>query len=269
MPADIWQGKRTHYPEASDTDVPIYLDTDEVPAEVRPWLVKLLRVWVQSKYARQNDPIVFSAPTPIEKVETGHQLRDERAAGLYVARFLRALGEDPNPIADEAERTVEGGRYKVDFLKQPLGYDWLETCPQQLLAARANAISSLASFGSCLVPFAAWSAVHYRDQTALAESWKRRTKGLIAAGHRDAIQAAVDKWYPYAVDVFGRDGSPNEERYCDLGIKTAQNGHVRQIFVDFLARDLADLGLRTPDLYQGVRARYQPFPRPEKVAAAV
>ena len=124
-------------------------------------------------------------PTPEEKVATGHQLRDERALGLYVARFLRALGEDPTPIADEAERTVAGGRYKVDFLKQPLGYDWVETCPQQMLAARANACSSLASFGSCLVPFAAWSAVHYRDQTALCERWKERTRGLIAAGHRD------------------------------------------------------------------------------------
>ncbi len=268
MPADPWQGKRTRYPEEVQADVGLYLDCDEVPDAVKPWLIKLLRVWVQSKYARQNDPIVFSAPTPEEKVATGHQLRDERALGLYVARFLRALGEDPNPIADEAERTVEGGRYKVDFLKQPLGYDWVETCPQQMLAARANAISSLASFGSCLVPFAAWSAVHYRDQTALAERWKERTRELIAAGHRDAVQTAVDKWYPYAVDVFGRDGSPNEERYCELGIKTAQNGHVRQIFVDFLAQDLADLGLRAPDLYQGVRHRYQPFPRPEKVAAA-
>jgi 1,2-phenylacetyl-CoA epoxidase catalytic subunit len=269
MPDDFWQGKRTHYPEESQAEVGLYLDVDEVPEDVKPWLVKLLRVWVTSKYARQNDPIVFSAPSPEEKVATGHQLRDERALGLHVARFLRALGEDPNPIADEAERTVEGGRYKVDFLRQPLGYDWVETCPQQMIATRANAISSLASFGSCLVPFAAWSAVHYRDQTALFEWWKERTRGLIAAGHRDAVQAAVEKWYPYAVDVFGRDGSPNEERYCELGIKTALNGHVRQIFVDFLARDLADLGLRAPDLYQGARARYQPFARPEKVAAAV
>src|SRR5581483_2029622 len=109
MPADPWQGKRTHYPEEVQADVGLYLDCDEVPDDVKPCLVKLLRVWVQSKYARQNDPIVFSAPTPEEKVAAGHQLRDERTLGLYVARFLRALGEDPNPIADEAERTVEAG----------------------------------------------------------------------------------------------------------------------------------------------------------------
>jgi 1,2-phenylacetyl-CoA epoxidase catalytic subunit len=268
LPADIWQGDRHHYPAEPEATLQVYLDTDEVPDETRPWLVKLLRVWVQSKYARQNDPIVFSAPTPPEKVATGHQLRDERALGLYVARFLRALGEDPDPIADEAERTLAGGRYKVDFLKQPLGDDWVETCPQQMLWARANQLSSLACFGSCLVPFAAWAGMHYRAHEGFFDAWRERTRELIAAGHRDAVQVAVDQWYPYAVDVFGLDGSPNEEHYCELGIKTAQNGHVRQIFIDFMAQDFADLGLRAPDLYQGVRARYAPFPRPERTSAA-
>jgi 1,2-phenylacetyl-CoA epoxidase catalytic subunit len=269
LPADPWQGDRHHYPAEPDAALQVYLDADEVPAETRPWLVKLLQVWVQSKYARQNDPIVFSAPTPPEKVATGHQLRDERALGLYVARFLRALGEDPDPIADEAERTLTGGRYKVDFLKQPLGYDWVETCPQQMLWARANQMSSLACFGSCLVPFAAWAGMHYRAHEGFFEQWRERTRGLIAAGHRDAVQAAVDKWYPYAVDVFGRDGSPNEERYCELGIKTAQNGHVRQIFIDSVADDLTALGLRAPDRYQGARGRYAPFARPERAGAGV
>jgi 1,2-phenylacetyl-CoA epoxidase catalytic subunit len=268
LPADPWQGDRHRYPEEADTALQVYLDPDEVPAETRPWLARLLRVWVQSKYARQNDPIVFSAPTPEEKVATGHQLRDERAWGLQVARLLRALGEDPTPLADEAERTLEGGRHKVDFLKQPLGFDWIETCPQQMLWARANAVSSLSCFGSGLVPLAAWAAVHYQGQMGLFEQWRERTRGLVAAGHGAAVQAAVEKWYPYAVDVFGRDGSANEERYCALGIKTAQNGHVRQIFVDFVAQDLADLGLRAPDPYQGVRARYTPFPRPERVGCA-
>ncbi|HLH26688.1 MAG TPA: Phenylacetic acid catabolic protein [Chloroflexota bacterium] len=269
LPPDPWQGDRHHYPEEPDAALQVYLDVDEVPAATRPWLAKLLRGWVQAKYARQNDPIVFSAPTPEEKVATGHQLRDERALGLHVARFLRALGEDPDALADEAERTLAGGRAKVDFLKQPLGDDWVETCPQQMLWARANMLSSLACFGSCLVPFAAWAGMHYRAHEGFFAAWRERTRGLLAAGHHEAVQAAVDKWYRYAVDVFGRDGSPNEERYCALGIKTAQNGHVRQIFIDFVAQDLADLGLRAPDLYQGVRARYAPFPRPERAGVAV
>ncbi len=265
LPADPWQGDRQRYPEEADDPVAVYLDVDEVPAEVKPWLVKLLRVWAQSKYARQSDPIVYAAQTPQQKVETGHQLRDERAFGLQVAQLLRALGEDPDPIADEAERTLEGGQWKVDLLKQPLSYDWVECSVQQLLAMRASAIASLACFGSCLVPFAAWAGQHYKFQTDTSELWKARVRDLIRDGQREAVQSALECWYPYAVDVFGADGSANEERYCELGIKTAQNGHVRQIFSDLIERDLAELGLRAPDLQRGVRAHYEPFRRPEKL----
>jgi 1,2-phenylacetyl-CoA epoxidase catalytic subunit len=265
LPADTWQGDRQRYPEEAGDPVAVYLDVDEAPAEVKPWLVKLLRVWVQSKYARQSDPILFAAPTPEQKVETGHQLRDERAFGLQLARMLRGLGEDPDPVADEAERTLEGGRWKVEFLKQSLSYDWAECCVQQLLATRANAIASLASFGSCLAPLGAWAGQHYTFQADTCELWKARCRAI---PERNDLQAALDSWYPHAVDVFGAEGSANEERYCELGIKTAQNAHLRQIFVDFIAQDLAELGLKAPDLYQGARASYLPFARPEKAAAA-
>lgn len=254
MPQDPWQGDRARYPEEAEDPMAVYLEVDEVPDEVKPWLVRLLRVWVQSKYARQNDPIVFAAPTPIAKVETGHQLRDERAFGLQLARMLRALGEDPDPVADEAERTLDGGRWKVDFLKRPLGYDWLECCVQQLLASRANAVSSLACFGSCLVPFGAWAGQHYKFQMDTAEQWKGHLRELLE--NREALQTALDSWYPLALDVFGADGSANEARYCELGIKTAANAQVRQIFVETLARDAADLGLRAPEPYRGARLSY-------------
>ncbi|GEM_PF-1115730 len=268
MPADRWQGDRQRYPEEASDPVAVYLDVDEVPDEVKPWLIKLLRGWVQAKYARQSDPIVFAAPTPEQKVETGHQLRDERAFGLQIARLLRELGDDPNPVADEAERSLDGGRWKLDFLKQPLSYDWAECCLQQLLAARASAIASLACFGSCLVPLGAWAGQHYEFQTDTFELWQARCHELVSSGRREALQAALDKWYPYAVDVFGAPGSTNEERWCELGIKTARNGHVRQIFIDLVQQDVAALGLRMPDPYRGVRGGYTAFPRPETAAAA-
>jgi 1,2-phenylacetyl-CoA epoxidase catalytic subunit len=262
LPSDPWQGDRARYPEEPEDPVAVYLEPDEVPAEVKPWLVKLLRGWVQAKYARQSDPIVFAAPTPELKVETGHQLRDERAFGLQAARLLRAMGDDPDPIADEAERTLEGGRWKVDFLKQPLGYDWAECCLQQLLATRSTAVTSLACFGSCLVPLGAWAGQHYAFQLETAQRWKARCQ---AVTDRGVLQEALDRWYPLAVDAFGGDGSPNEQRYCELGIKTAQNGHARQIFIDVVQQDLRELGLRAPDLYRGMRASYPHFRRPEKL----
>ena len=258
LPADVWQGDRQRYPEEPDEALGVYLEPDEVADEVRTWLARLLRGWVQAKYARQSDPIVYAAPTPELKVETGHQLRDERAFGLQAARLLRGLGEDPDPVADEAERTLEGGRWKVDALKQELSFEWAECCVQQLLATRANAVASLACFGSCLAPLGAWAGQHYAFQSDACEQWKARLRDVQG---RDAAQAVLERWYPLALDVFGAEGSANEEAYCRLGVKSSQNIQVRQVFVDFIGRDLADVGLRAPDLWQGARGRYQGFTR--------
>jgi 1,2-phenylacetyl-CoA epoxidase catalytic subunit len=161
-------------------------------------------------------------------------------------------------VADEAERTLEGGRWKVDFLKQPLSYDWMECCVQQFLATLANAVASLACFGSCLVPFGAWAGQHYKFQADACEQWKVRLRQLVEGGQRDAAQSALDGWYPYALDVFGADGSANEDRYCELGIKRAQNAHVRQIFADVARISLGQVGLQIANPYQGARARYEP-----------
>ncbi len=47
-----------------------------------------LRAWVQAKYARQSDPIVFAAPTPEDKVETGRQLRDEQVKAFAYTGYV-------------------------------------------------------------------------------------------------------------------------------------------------------------------------------------
>jgi len=178
--------------------------------------------------------------------------------------MLRALDDDPDPLADEAERTLDGGRCKIDFLKQPLSDDWTECCVQQLLATRANAAASLACFGSCLVSLGAWAGQHYQFQDSTAELWKARLHRLVQDGQATAIRQHFQKWYPFAVDAFGADGSDNEERYCEMGIKTALNGHIRQIFIDTLAVDIGDLGLGSLDVLRGHRASYERFERPER-----
>ncbi len=45
----------------------------------------------------------------------------------------------------------------------------------------------------------------------------------------DPWQGDYHQWCPYAVDMFGRDGSWNEERYCEPSVKTAQNGPLAMV----------------------------------------
>jgi ring-1,2-phenylacetyl-CoA epoxidase subunit PaaA len=268
MPKERWKGDRQEYPPEDSEKWSLYLTPDESSERVRGPLGRLLSVWLQSKYGRQSDHAVFSAPSPEEKLAVALQLKQEKAWGLEVAKMLRGLGIDPNPLADEAERSPQSGRYKLEFLKRPLPKTWEEICVKQLLAAHAAAVGSLASFGSCLIPLAVWSGLHCEGESNFAEAWKERLKPIIRGGARELCQRAAEEWYPYAVDLFGGDGTKNEQEYCNLGIKTATNAHVREIFIEFVERDVAELGLKMPDPRRGKRAMYRPFVRPERAEAA-
>ena len=268
MPKERWKGDRQEYPPEDSEKWSLYLTPDESSERVRGPLGRLLSVWLQSKYGRQSDHVVFSAPSPEEKLAVALQLNQEKAWGLEVAKMLRGLGIDPNPLADEAERSPQSGRYKLEFLKRPLPKTWEEICVKQLLAAHAAAVGSLATFGSCLIPLAVWSGLHYEGESNFAEAWKERLKPIIRAGAGELCQRALDEWYPYAVDLFGGDETQNEREYFNLGIKTATNAHVREIFIEFVERDVAELALAMPDRRRGKRATYRPFARPERAEAA-
>jgi 1,2-phenylacetyl-CoA epoxidase catalytic subunit len=262
-PAARWQGHRRLYPTETQADTQIYLDADEVPDAIRPLAARLLAGWVEAKYARQNDPAVFAAPTPEEKLAVAGQYRDDRRWGLEAARLLQRLGVNPDPLADAAERSLSGGRHKVDFLKQPIPEGWVAIAAHQLIAARVAQAASLATFGSSLVPLAVWSGRHFEAQAAIADAWRRRLDEVPdTAATRATVEEVVAQWYPLALDAFGGDDTANEAAYCAAGLKTAANGHVREIFVDLLRRDLEGLKLPLPSARRGRRHNYAPFARP-------
>ena len=257
IPAGRWKGVRREYPPETMADTGLFLEPEDIPADARAPYQRVLAGWVQASFARQNEMAVFAAPTPEEKLALGIQYREARRWGLEAAQLLRRLGVDPNPVADEAERTQTGGKYKVDFLKQPMPATWAEICFHQLVAARLAQVASLALFGSSLIPLGVWAGRHYEAQEALANLWLARAAGLDRSVARDVGQPVVDACFPYALDAFGGDDTPSEETYCNSGVKTAANSHVRRIFVDVMGRDLAGLGLKLPDPTRGVRGTYK------------
>jgi 1,2-phenylacetyl-CoA epoxidase catalytic subunit len=256
MPEARWKGIRSAYPAEEADTFNMFLEVDDLPAERRKLAVRLLSGWVSAKYTRQNAMAVFIAPTPKLKHEVALHMAQEREWGLAAAKMLRKLDVDPNPIADEAERTLEGGRHKVDFLKQPLPGTWEAIGVQQLVAARAAQAASLASFGSAVIPLAVWAGLHYDGQEKIAEAWLQRLQQAPIWAVHSQGQQALDLCFSRALDVFGADGSANEAAYFKAGLKTASNAEVRRVFVETIAEDLARIGLSLPDATRGTRASY-------------
>jgi 1,2-phenylacetyl-CoA epoxidase catalytic subunit len=83
-----------------------------------------------------------------------------------------------------------------------------------------------------------------------------RIKRMLKEGEGAEIQAAIYKWLPYAVDVFGEPDSSEERRLLELGIKTRTNQMVRQYFIDTVVQELKEMGLEARDPYQGAHRRY-------------
>ena len=66
------------------------------------------------------------------------------------------------------------------------------------------------------------------------------------AGKADA-QRLLAKWYPVALDMFGRSDSKREEAYLRWGLKKLGNEEMRQAYIREVRPLLEGLGLKVPD----------------------
>jgi len=59
-------------------------------------------------------------------------------------------------------------------------------------------------------------------------------------------QAAVDRWYPRALDMFGRSGSRRAERFIEWGLKHRLNEEARRDYITEVGPVLLRMGLTVP-----------------------
>ena len=79
---------------------------------------------------------------------------------------------------------------------------------------------------------------------AHGDYWVKRL--ALDANTKPEIQAALERWWPRVMSIFGRPGSRKNKRYRDLGLKKRDNDEVRQTFAKEV-RDKAEAwGLAMP-----------------------
>ena len=101
---------------------------------------------------------------------------------------------------------------------------------------------------SSYVPLAKMSATVERDELGHSEmgyhfiadiSQDRKGRAL--------VQALLGKWYPAALDMFGRSDSPNVPKFINWGLKSVGNAEIRQAYKAYVDRKLTALSLDVPD----------------------
>jgi len=234
-----------------------YFTPEELPEEARTMLAKMLTVQLQSEYGDAPDRSGAVCPTVEDKTWLDLQLSQEKEHGLGVSEMLVSLGVDPTEYIREAEASITAGARKLDYFRKRVE-DWVERTMTRVLAERTGAIQTVAGLGTWYVPLALWHAKNYKDEaqghTVMGVTYARR---LMDEGRGEECQQAVDKFYPWCLDIFGGVNTPNERKYLETGIKTLTNNQTRKLWIRSLKRDLDALGLRLPaDPWQGDRARY-------------
>lgn len=104
-----------------------------------------------------------------------------------------------------------------------------------------------------------WRASSYLPLRKMAATVERDELGHSEMGYhflaeicaerrgRTLAQALLAKWYPAALDMFGRSDSPNAPRFIHWGLKSVGNAEIREAYRRYVDRKLVALGLEPPD----------------------
>ncbi|MBI2555325.1 MAG: phenylacetate-CoA oxygenase subunit PaaI [Candidatus Rokubacteria bacterium] len=101
---------------------------------------------------------------------------------------------------------------------------------------------------SSYVPLTKIAATVERDELGHSEMGYRFLIGICQDEHGKILaQHLLDKWYPAALDMFGRSYSANVPKFIRWGLKSVGNAEIRQAYKQYVDRKLEALGLRVPD----------------------
>lgn len=101
---------------------------------------------------------------------------------------------------------------------------------------------------SSYVPLQKMSATVERDELGHSEMGYYFLQEICStAPGRALARKLLDKWYPAALDMFGRSDSPNVPRFIEWGLKSVGNADIRNAYKAYVDRKLVALGLDPPD----------------------
>jgi ring-1,2-phenylacetyl-CoA epoxidase subunit PaaA len=97
-------------------------------------------------------------------------------------------------------------------------------------------------------PLAKMSATVERDELGHSEmGFYFLTEICQDARGRALAQRLLEKWYPAALDMFGRSESSNVPKFIQWGLKSVGNAEIRALYKQYVDGKLRMLGLDIPD----------------------
>ncbi|HEY3100370.1 MAG TPA: Phenylacetic acid catabolic protein [Methylomirabilota bacterium] len=230
-----------------DSDsAPHFDEGDALPAEYRELLIKMLRH--EGERAGNKSFLGFMA-TCADVAETFYPTADARLIKAeYLAEELKhaimfhrlAVGLDP----DFALRDAPYAHYTFHLPRE----SWADDALFHFLVDLNGAFHARDWRHSSYGPLAEMSATVERDEVGHSEMGYRFLAEIVSdARGRALAQRLLAKWYPAALDMFGRSDSPNAPKFIRWGLKSVGNAEIRAAYKAYVDAKLVALGLEPPD----------------------
>jgi 1,2-phenylacetyl-CoA epoxidase catalytic subunit len=235
----------------TSTGVRKYESAQELTEEMRRLVVKLMVVQADTEFAsiQQHRPWLDQAPTLEDRWIESRIVADEARHGLQACRILRDFGEEGQKFIDELLAKREG-QHKLDAFN--LKFDrWSDVGAFTCLVDRVG-VYQLRAFQECSYgPLArAMPLMLSEEQLHLnfgASVLRRMVQdGAKYYGSAEEANAAVRKWYPRALDMFGHSNSETSRRAIEYGLKRWTNEEARRRFVAEVTTLFRSIGVELP-----------------------
>jgi ring-1,2-phenylacetyl-CoA epoxidase subunit PaaA len=164
-------------------------------------------------------------------------VRQEVAHGRICAEILEGLGANPN-------KDVPIKQYAFHI---PLE-DWIDLAWFHALIDRVGLYVGVEWVGSPYEPLAEASPQLEADEIFHTKSGFLHLREICATPEgKAAAQERLHKWWPAALDMFGRSTSTNSSIYVKWGIKQHSNEELRRKYIAEAVPEIERLGLVVPD----------------------
>jgi len=164
-------------------------------------------------------------------------VRQEVAHGQIVADLLEGLGVDPCK-----EMPIKQYAFHI-----PLE-DWIDLAWFHALIDRVGLYVGIEWTGSPYEPLARVSPLLEADEEFHTKAGFLHLEEICATSEGTAAaQERLKKWWPAALDMFGRSNSVNSPLYVKWGIKMHTNEQLRQKYIAEAVPEIVKLGLDVPD----------------------
>ncbi len=231
---------------ATFTDRVLAKDFAKMPEEYQDLVIRLLTIQADCEI---GGPHVYGprwfldAPTADDMFRVTHILAEELDHFRAMHGLLLSIGVDRSDLL----RRQNSERYLEAFRTSDVP-SWGDVAGFCALIDRVGRFQVEEMVGSSFAPLEPVLPQIMREEIGHVGFGTARLAQLAANPETKRVaQAAVDRWYPRALDMFGRAGSRRAERYIAWGLKQRLNEEARADYIREVTPIIENMGLVVPD----------------------